>query len=52
MSSAGSLTLTADDQHIVVPAGSSARLRSDRLYSYNATGESAVEFIRTVALTP
>lgn len=49
---AGSLTLTADDQHIVVPAGSSARLRSDRLYCYNATGESAVEFIRTVALTP
>jgi len=48
---AGSLTLTADNQHLVVPAGSSARLRSDRVYSYSASGASAVEFVRTVALT-
>jgi len=47
----GSLTLATDSQHIVVPAGSSARLRSDRLYSYSASGDSAVEFVRTVALT-
>ena len=47
----GSLTLTADDQRIIVPAGSSARLRSDRPYTYSASGDSTVEFIRTVALT-
>lgn len=48
---AGSLTLTADDQRIVVPAGSSARLRSDRTYSYSATRNEIVEFVRAVSLT-
>ncbi len=46
----GTLVLTADDEHTHVPAGSSARLRSDRPYSYAATDDSPVEFIRTVAL--
>lgn len=48
---AGSLTLAADDQRTVVPAGSSARLRSDRAYSYSATGDNPVEFVRAVSLT-
>ena len=47
----GSLALTANNQRIIVPAGSSARLRSDRPYSYSASDDSATEFIRTVALT-
>lgn len=48
---AGSLTLSADDQQLVIPAGASSRLRSDRLYSYSNAGDVTVEFVRTVALT-
>jgi transcriptional regulator with XRE-family HTH domain len=49
---AGALTLTADDQQVVVPAGASSRLRSDRLYSYGNHGDVPAEFVRTVALAP
>ena len=49
---AGALTLTADDQQVVVPAGASSRLRSDRLYSYANHGDVPAEFVRTVALAP
>jgi transcriptional regulator with XRE-family HTH domain len=49
---AGSLTLRADDHEVVVPAGASCRLRSDRLYSYRNAGDEPVEFVRTVALAP
>ena len=48
---AGSLTLSADAQQSVVPAGASSRLRSDRPYSYRNAGDVTVEFVRTVALT-
>jgi transcriptional regulator with XRE-family HTH domain len=48
---AGALTLTADGQRAVVPAGASSRLRSDRLYSYSNDGDVPAEFVRTVALT-
>jgi transcriptional regulator with XRE-family HTH domain len=47
---AGSLTLSADDQRVVVPAGASGRLRSDRTYSYGNTGDDTVDFVRVVAL--
>ena len=47
----GALTLEADGQVVVVVAGSSARLRSDRPYAYANSGELPVEFVRTVALT-
>ena len=47
----GRLILTADNQRMIVPGGSSARLRSDRPYTYSASGDSTAEFIRTVALT-
>lgn len=47
---AGSLTLSADDLQVSVPAGGSSRLRSDRLYSYSNAGTVPVQFIRTVAL--
>ncbi len=46
----GSLTLSADDQQVVIPPGGSGRLRSDRLYSYSNQGEVAVQFVRTVSL--
>jgi transcriptional regulator with XRE-family HTH domain len=49
---AGALTLTADDQRVVVQAGASGRLRSDRLYSYVNHGDVPTEFLRTVALAP
>jgi transcriptional regulator with XRE-family HTH domain len=49
---AGALTLIADDRQVVVPAGASSRLRSDRLYSYGNHGDVPVEFVRTVALAP
>lgn len=47
----GALTLVADDQQVVVVAGGSARLRSDRVYAYANTGDEPVRFVRTVALT-
>lgn len=47
---AGALTLAADGLQVVVPAGASSRLRSDRLYSYRNDGNVPVEFVRTVAL--
>ena len=47
---AGALTLTADDQQVVVPVGASGRLRSDRPYSYGNRGGVPVEFVRTAAL--
>lgn len=47
---AGVLVLTADTEHVEVPTGSSARLRSDRPYTYAAAGQDPVGFIRTVAL--
>jgi hypothetical protein len=49
---AGALTLTADDQQVVIPAGASGRLRSDRRYAYGNDGDVPVEFVRTVALAP
>jgi transcriptional regulator with XRE-family HTH domain len=49
---AGALTLTADEQRVVVPAGASGRLRSDRPYAYGNDGDVPVEFVRTVALAP
>ncbi|MGK5174028.1 helix-turn-helix domain-containing protein [Geodermatophilus sp. CPCC 205761] len=48
----GALTLTADEQRVVVPAGASSRLRSDRPYTYGNDGDVPVEFLRTVALAP
>jgi mannose-6-phosphate isomerase-like protein (cupin superfamily) len=47
---AGALTLTAGDDTVVVPAGASGRLRSDRPYSYRNNGDVPVEFLRTVVL--
>lgn len=46
----GTLTITADDQQVVIPAGASARLRSDRPYAYANNGPDPVRFVRTVAL--
>ena len=46
----GSLTLTAGDERVLVPAGASARLRSDRLYAYGNDGDAPVTFVRTVIL--
>lgn len=48
----GILTLTADDERALVPAGASSRLRSDRPYSYGNSGDVLVQFVRTVALAP
>ena len=48
----GSLTLTADDHVVTVPAGASARLRSDRVYTYRNAAEKPVRFLRTVSLAP
>jgi transcriptional regulator with XRE-family HTH domain len=48
----GSLTLTADDHEVVVPAEASGRLRSDRVYTYRNAGEEPVRFVRTVSLAP
>lgn len=47
---AGSLTLRADDLEVIVRAGGSSRLYSDRPYSYTNGGDVPVEFIRTVSL--
>ena len=47
----GELTLTADDDRVVVRAGSSARLLSDRAYRYANAGATACVFVRTVALS-
>ncbi len=46
----GSLTLTADDLRVVVAEGGSARLRSDRPYTYSNNTTAPVDFVRTVAL--
>jgi mannose-6-phosphate isomerase-like protein (cupin superfamily) len=46
----GALTLTAGDERVVVPAGASGRLRSDRLYAYANDGDVPVTFVRTVVL--
>ncbi len=48
----GSLTLTADNQEVVVTAEASSRLRSDRIYTYRNASEEPVRFIRTVSLAP
>lgn len=48
----GSLTLTADDQKVVVPPGASSRLRSDRVYTYRNASDETVQFLRTVSLAP
>jgi transcriptional regulator with XRE-family HTH domain len=48
---AGALTLCADENRVVLPAGASGQLRSDRIYSYTNAGDTTVEFVRTVALT-
>ena len=48
----GSLTLAAEGQEVVVPAGASSRLRSDRIYLYRNAGEEPVRFVRTVSLGP
>jgi hypothetical protein len=37
---------------VVVPAGASSRLRSDRVYTYRNAGEETVQFLRTVSLAP
>ncbi|WP_186526033.1 helix-turn-helix domain-containing protein [Leekyejoonella antrihumi] len=47
---AGTLTITVDDQEVVVPTGASCRLRSDRLYAYVNGGDQPVDFVRTVVL--
>lgn len=47
---AGSLTLCTDDQEWTVAEGGSARLASDRAYSYENRGDVPVVFVRTVAL--
>jgi transcriptional regulator with XRE-family HTH domain len=47
---AGALRITAGDQHVVVPAGASSRLRSDRPYSYANDGDVPAEFVRAVSL--
>jgi transcriptional regulator with XRE-family HTH domain len=46
----GALLLSAPDQEVEVGAGSSARLRSDRPYSYRTATRGPVVFVRTVAL--
>lgn len=46
----GVLTIVADGAEVSVPPGSSARLRSDRAYSYRNDGDGVVVFLRTVAL--
>ena len=48
----GLLTLRADDQEVVVPAGASSRLRSYRVYTYRNASEAPVQFLRTVSLAP
>ena len=47
----GELTLTADGHEVTVEAGSAARLRSDRAYTYANRGDGPTTFLRTVALT-
>lgn len=47
----GTLTLSTDDEQVSVTAGSSARLRSDRPYTYSNVGKTPTEFVRTVALS-
>lgn len=48
----GTLVLCVDGVEVSARAGASARLRSDRPYSYANPGQEAVTFVRTVALSP
>lgn len=48
----GALTVSTDGIEVLVPQGSSSRLRSDRAYSYVNAGPGAAVFVRTVALRP
>ncbi|ONM46781.1 helix-turn-helix domain-containing protein [Nocardia donostiensis] len=47
---AGRLSVVADDVEVTMTAGESARLRSDRPYSYRNNGTEPAVFLRTVAL--
>ncbi|WP_226346972.1 helix-turn-helix domain-containing protein [Agilicoccus flavus] len=47
----GTLTLNADEQWAEVGAGESARLDSDRRYSYANEGDEECVFVRVVSLT-
>ncbi len=47
----GTLTLSTDDEQVVVTAGSSASLRSDRSYTYANLSTMPTKFVRTVALS-
>ncbi|MDI9894526.1 helix-turn-helix domain-containing protein [Rhodococcus sp. IEGM 1381] len=46
----GELTVRADSMEVVIAAGESGRLRSDRVYQYVNNGPNPVTFLRTVAL--
>ncbi|MEU1980875.1 XRE family transcriptional regulator [Nocardia sp. NPDC019395] len=46
----GRLSVAADGVEVTMTAGESARLRSDRPYSYRNSGTEPVVFLRTVAL--
>ncbi|KQU47057.1 hypothetical protein ASG84_07935 [Rhodococcus sp. Leaf278] len=46
----GELTVRADATEVVISAGESGRLRSDRVYQYINNGPKPVTFLRTVAL--
>ncbi|MQY23126.1 helix-turn-helix domain-containing protein [Nocardia macrotermitis] len=46
----GHLTVRADGAEVTMAAGESARLRSDRPYSYHNPAPTPVTFLRTVAL--
>ncbi|KQZ70111.1 MULTISPECIES: helix-turn-helix domain-containing protein [unclassified Nocardioides] len=47
----GELTVFVDDQRVVIRAGESALLRSDRPYSYENSAKTPVEFVRSVLLS-
>lgn len=46
----GTLALAASGHEVVVPAGGSARLDSDRPYTYRNAGDEPCVFVRTVSL--
>ncbi len=46
----GAVTLRADDTQVTLAAGESARMRSDRPYSYSNVTDTHAEFVRTVSL--